>query len=210
MQTQRVLSAVIESFSTSWYRGGKRDHLYEGKLMLFLWEVRGKVESSFLSVVSCVQLKIILMERELWWGGIFRSSLISNFFIWNKDDITLRTIVRIEWDGLSERILRTVKHSTNIRVYSCILRCIFFLLKLKCQFHINSQWNWPNWRKWNGDEKKNLYISFQKCTSSCPVNKQPQKDRDGTNYMQTSLDSFTSHLNLILKKETLMDSCLQV
>ena len=41
-------------------------------------------------------------------GGIFWSSLISNFFIWNKDDVTLRTIVRIEWDGLSERILRTV------------------------------------------------------------------------------------------------------
>lgn len=117
------------------------------------------MESTFLSVVSCVQLKIILMERELWWGGIFRSSLISNFFIWNKDDITLRTIVRIERDGLSERILRTIKHSTNVRVYSCILRCIFFLLKLKCQFHINSQWNWPNWRKWNGDEeKKTLYI----------------------------------------------------
>ena len=144
------------------------------------------MESTFLSVVSCVQLKIILMERELWWGGIFRSSLISNFFIWNKDDITLRTIVRIERDGLSERILRTIKHSTNVRVYSCILRCIFFLLKLKCQFHINSQWNWPNWRKWNGDEEKKNFIYLSKNVPVL-VNKQPQKDRNGTNYVQTSL-----------------------
>ena len=117
------------------------------------------MESSFLSVVSCVQLKIILMERELWWGGIFRSSLISNFFIWNKDDITLRTIVRIEWDGLSERILRTVKHSTNVRVYSCILRCIFFSpqieMSVSYKFTVKlTQLKEMEWR-W---EKKSLYI----------------------------------------------------